>query len=114
MLSLVKRDDEGDLPKEEIIMFYHEEFKNALIAMGFTRPIPSLLDMNVELLKHGKYAAMITICIYPILMVQNREIILDDMVGENSRGSKKALFENPICKRMLQREMKIWEQKGFF
>lgn len=42
-----------DNHREELIKFYHDSFVDTLNKLGFLKPIPSLLELNVELLKNG-------------------------------------------------------------
>lgn len=115
-LGSVKRDEDGELPTDELIMFYHQEFVKALKAVGFMKPIPSLLDLNVELLKHGAINCLLIISFVPFAFVDWTKISVEDMFtgdSEKTKSFKKSLFEIPLCKKVLQREMKSWLHKGW-
>lgn len=116
MFSVVKRDEEGNLPAEELIMFYHQEFVKTLKTFGYLKSPPSLLDVNVELLKHGAMSVLLSICFIPFNFVDWENMTAEDMLGndsERSRNFKKSLYEHPVCKMLLQKEMKSWIHKGW-
>lgn len=39
--------------REEIVQYYYEEFVKTLKKIGFLGRIPTLLDLNLEMLKNG-------------------------------------------------------------
>lgn len=98
-------------------MTYHEEFVKALKVFGYKSSPPSLLDLNVELLRHGAIETILLICFLPFSFIdwknfQAEDFILND--SEKSRDLKKKLYENPMVKKLLQREMRSWIFKGWF
>lgn len=114
---MVKRDENGALPFDELILFYYREFVNALTAFGYMKPPPSLLDFNVELLRHGAINVLLSICFTPFSFIDWDKMSVEDMMGndsERSKNFKKSLYEHPICKMLLQKEMKSWVNKGWF
>lgn len=44
---------EGRERREEIIQFYYDEFAATLKKVGYLGRIPTLLDLNLEILKNG-------------------------------------------------------------
>lgn len=42
-----------DNHREELIKIYHTEFVAVLSKLGFLKPVPSLLDLNMEILRNG-------------------------------------------------------------
>lgn len=116
MLGIVKRGENGELPVDEIIMFYHQEFVKALKTFGYMKPPPSLLDLNLEILKHGALIVLIFVCFVPLGFIDWSKISHEDVVGgdnERTKSFKKSLFEHPACKMLIQREMKNWLHKGW-
>lgn len=116
MMGVVKRHENGELPMEELIMFYHEEFVRTLKAFGYMKPPPTLLDVNVELLKHGAVNVLLMIFFIPFSFVDWSKMSIDDMMAtdnDRSKNFKKNLYNIPACKMLLQREMKSWVHKGW-
>jgi hypothetical protein len=116
MFGIIKRDADGNIPSEEIVMFYHQEFIKALKSFGYLKPPPSLLDLNIELLRHGAVNVLLMICFIPFSFVDWNTMTAEDIMGNDSdraKNFKKKLYEHPICKKLLQNEMKTWVHKGW-
>lgn len=115
-MGIVKRDELGEFPFEDLIVFYHQEFVKTLKALGYMKSVPSLLDLNVELLRHAAVSMMLSIFFVPFAFVDWQKTSAEDLMAngtEKSRNMKKNLFEHPICKKLLQKEMKSWVHKGW-
>lgn len=113
---MVKGDENGVQPTGDLILFYHKEFVEALKLFGYTKPPPSLVDLNVELLRHGAISALLCICFVPFNFVDWSNIKVEDMVGDvgvTSKSFRKSMYEHPICKMLIQTEMKTWVHKGW-
>jgi hypothetical protein len=118
MMGLVKLDDTSfDTLKGELIAFYHQQLVAALKSIGYMKAPPTLLDLNVELLKHGAMNIAIWINFFPFLFIDWNTMSVDDMMGddsERSRNFKKNLYNSPSLKKLLQKEMKAWAHKGWW
>lgn len=117
LFGIVKRDENGDIPIEELIVFYHQEFVAALKVFGFNQEVPTLLDLNVELLKHGAVNCAFFICFLPFTNFDWKETSVDEMMRNDIEGNKnfkKTFYNHPTCKKLLQKAMKDWAQKGWF
>lgn len=115
MLGIVKRDENGELPVEELILFYHQEFVKTLKTFGFMKTPPSLLDLNVELLKHGALNVILSTCFIPFSFLDWDKVTAEDVIGTgDDTDFKRSMFRHPMCKRLLQRDMKSWVHKGWF
>jgi hypothetical protein len=115
-MGMVKRDEDGELPAEELIMLYHQEFVKALKLFGYMKSPPTLLDLNVELLKHGAIACLTSICFVPFAFIDWSKTTVEDMMGDDSDRNKNfkiSLYEHPIVKKLLKRELKSWLHKGW-
>lgn len=116
MFGIVNRDDKGEMPMDEIVVYYHEEFVKALKTFGFMSSPPTLLDVNIELLKHGAIIMMTMICFLPFSFVDWSTLRAEDMLAndsESTRNFKAKLYDLPIVKKLLQGEMKSWVHKGW-
>lgn len=116
MFGIVKRDDEGELPIDDLIMFYHQNFVKALKTFGYMRSPPSLLDLNVELLKHGAINTLMSICFLPFSFIDWETFKVEDLIGNDSESRKNfkvKMYEHPTVKALLQRDMKSWVNKGW-
>lgn len=116
MLGTVKYNENGEVPAGELIMFYHQEFVKALKAFGHMKAPPSLLDLNLEVLRHGPISVVIYVTFVPFAFMDWSKMSPEDMFGgegERAKNFKKSLYEHPTCRKILQREMKNWLHKGW-
>jgi hypothetical protein len=117
MMGLCRLTDANDSIKDEMVVFYHHELVKALNSIGYMKAPPSLLDLNVELLKHGAMNIAIWINFFPFLFIDWSTMSTDDMMGndsEKSRNFKKSLYNSPILQKLIQKEMKTWMYKGWW
>jgi hypothetical protein len=93
-------------------MLYHQELVNALKAVGYSKAPPSLLDVNLELLKHGAFRIALWICFYPVMFYGWKYLMEPDT--QSSREFKKNLYSTSPLKEILQKEMSVWAAKGWW
>lgn len=108
--DLVKRDESGELPIDEITTFYHEQFVAALKGFGFTKPHPTLIELNDELSKHGTIQVLRSIFFIPFRFVDQVEKPEEDGRDGNYR---KLLYNYPKCKMIFQKLLNSWVEKGW-
>lgn len=113
MLALVKRDEDGEIPSDDLIMFYHEEFVKALKMMGFMKTPPSLVDLNIELLKHGAVKMFLSVFFVPFSFVDWDKVKPEEMAEDGGKAFTRKLFQLPQCKRLMQKELKSFVHKGW-
>lgn len=116
--GFLNRDDNGDIPYEDVIVYYHQEFVKTLTAFGFTEPIPSLIDLNVELMRHGRTNVLMQIVFTPYTYIDWTTARMEDIMGTNENDEKakifkKNLYNHPICKAVMQRTLKSFVHKGW-
>ncbi|KAG5674474.1 hypothetical protein PVAND_004443 [Polypedilum vanderplanki] len=118
MMGLVKFDESSsDEVKDELIVFYHQQLVTALKSIGYMKAPPTLLDLNVELLKHGAMNIAVWINFFPFLFIDWSKMNTDDLIGQNDeqgRNFKKNLFKSPVLKSLLKKEMRKWALKGWW
>lgn len=115
-MGVVKRDENGELPSEELIMLYHQEFVKTLKQFGYMKAPPTLLDLNVELLKHGAIGCLVTLCFLPLAFADWSKMSPEDMMGDNSERSKnfkKSLYEPEVVQKLIKMELKNFLHKGW-
>jgi hypothetical protein len=116
MLSMVKMDENGNTPKEELIAFYHSEFVKALKTFGYLEPTPSLTDLNIELIKHGHISVLLGICFTGFNFLDPTTMKIEDLFEAHSEKSlkiRRQMYNHPMCKAILQRDLKSWLYKGW-
>ncbi|XP_037030046.1 uncharacterized protein LOC119069927 [Bradysia coprophila] len=116
--SMLSRDENGDIPYDDVIVFYHQEFVKTLNTFGYTEPIPSLIDLNVELIRHGRTNVLMLIIFVPYGYIDWTTTRMEDFMGTNENDEKakmfkKSLYNQPICKAIMQRTLKSFLHKGW-
>lgn len=117
MLALIKRDENAELPvsKEVLIMFYHEEFVKALKQFGYMKSPPSLLDLNIELLKNGAMSAIMDIAFMQFTLLDWSTITAEDMMTsdkDRAMEMRKQMYSHPTCQKIIKQGLRTWIAKG--
>ncbi|CRL01431.1 CLUMA_CG014513, isoform A [Clunio marinus] len=95
--------------RDEIICYYHSEFSKALKHFGYIGKIPSLLDLNLALMKHGAVEVVKCIC-FKIFFFANT----DEIFGtSDSKEIKRKIFNNPRYKEFILSELPRLVHLGF-
>lgn len=118
IFALLNRDDNGKIPFDDIVVFYHQEFVAALKSLEFSKPIPSLIDLNVELIRHGKCQVLMMIVYIPMAFISADTSIVGNIMGTDENNDivsnfKKNLYNIPKCKAILQQELRSFAHKGW-
>lgn len=102
-------DENRQTRREEIIQYYHSEFTAALKRFGFIGKIPSLLDLNSELLRHGWMEVVKCICFKIFFWMD-----ANDLLGNgDSKQMKTKIFNDERYKNFIKAELPRLVQLGF-
>lgn len=112
---MVKRDENGEIPFEDLVVFYHEQFVEALKRFGFSKTVPSLLDLNMELLRHGRIYIVIMILFIPFVFIDWEKRKNEDVptAGDDRSRFRKNLYSHPTYKKLMQSSLETFSQKGW-
>lgn len=101
--------------RDELVLFYYNEFVKALRSIGFMAKPPCVLDLNVELLKNGFLEVVIAVCFLPFFYMdghtQDPEIAFEN--GVEGLNLRKSLYKEPKYKQMVTKVMSHYLYKGF-
>lgn len=76
---------------------------------------PSLMDLQVELLKNGNLEVILAVCHSGMFFVDITKMTAEDMdQGEGSKKFMKRIFNEPEFKAMLLKELPRFFYNGFF
>jgi len=97
---------------DELLAIYHEQFVEALKKFGYLKQPPSLLDLQVEILKNGFLEPTIFLLTFPELFVE-----LDGLLNEDfDDGLRKMIikcYQNERFKNLLKEYLIRFVNKGF-
>ncbi|XP_059620761.1 uncharacterized protein LOC132264538 [Phlebotomus argentipes] len=91
--------------QEELLRIYHDKFCSLLTDLGYLKKPPSLLDLHIELLRHGFMEVFLASCFLPIFYMDLTKFAAELESQEN--GSEEKGFEF-----MLEFQMKIYREEG--
>lgn len=117
-MAITKYDENGDeFHQDELIIFYHDEFAKALKLFGYLKPPPTLLDLNVELLRHSEFAMVQNIVFLPFLFMDFDTMRAEDYIAADNREASFKLkiksMQHPSCEKLLKRALRSWVARGY-
>lgn len=88
----------------EIIYDYHTEFSNTLKSLNFTGSIPTLHDLQMELLRHGKMEVVKCVS-FQLFFLLDTAKLAEYMASGDSKALKASLFNEPRFKDFIKAEL---------
>ncbi|XP_070508850.1 uncharacterized protein [Chironomus tepperi] len=98
---------------DELLFIYHAQFTEALTKFGYLKQPPSLLDLQVEILKNGHLQAMNFMHMFPMSIMDLNDFKGDEMEPGFS-GIMKMAYKNENYKKILKKNLKRFLNNGFF
>lgn len=97
---------------DEIIKFYHDEFKTCLTAIGFTGKIPTYLELRLELLRCGILEATFLLGIGTMQFINPADIDFAEMERTNdaTQLNKSALKNSEYCEELMDLIRRLTQQ----
>lgn len=100
--------------RNEIIHVYHVEFTNTLKRLGYIGKIPSLLDLQMSLVKHGQMEVVKCICFKMFFWTDAADAQIDEVLGSSDSKSIKArIYNDPRFRSFIKVELPRLLQMGF-
>ena len=96
----------------EILAVYHKQFVEALKKFGYKKQPPSLLDLQIEMLKSGHFQVQCAMLLYPFMIVDMSTFTSEDFATGLNLFNEKT-FDNERFKRVVKEELKVFLHKGF-
>lgn len=101
--------------REEIISYYYEQFVLTLKDIALLTNIPTLLDLQAELIGHGFFEVFIAVCFMGMRFLDFSKINMDDMM-DPEKGRKlmaESIYGSEGYKDCIKKELKRFLNKGF-
>ncbi|XP_059621219.1 uncharacterized protein LOC132264900 [Phlebotomus argentipes] len=83
--------------REEVLTIYHNFFSDYLKQLGCLRKPPTLLQLNIEMLKKGTMEVLWGICFYPFFCLDFTKVDMDTVVNpdeQNKENMKELMYKN--------------------
>lgn len=98
--------------RSDFIRYYYEEFCKALKSYGYWKAPPTLLDLNIEIIKTGALEAVILICFLPFMFIDWTAVTPEDFLPQNLDNFKRKSYQNPEYQKLLKSELKRLFHQG--
>lgn len=102
--------------RAEFISTYYQQFVESLKKFGYLKAPPSLIDLQVELLRNGNLEVVVAICmsIYLYHDFDYANMSPEDMdMGEGTKRAKRRMYHAPGFKEIIIKELPRWLFNGF-
>lgn len=98
----------------EVIAAYYQQFVESLKQFGYLKAPPSLIDLQVELLRNGSLEVFVAIMsiFFFVDLSQLAESGVDITALQTGDGFKK-IFQTPGFKEIILQELPRWVHNGF-
>uniref|UniRef100_A0A1B0C984 Putative ecdysteroid kinase n=1 Tax=Lutzomyia longipalpis TaxID=7200 RepID=A0A1B0C984_LUTLO len=101
--------------RSQMLSSYHRTFVSTLKSMGFMGQAPTLLDLNVELLRNGFIEIFVSIVFLPYQFVQFASKQLQARIAkESSANARSLLYTIPEYQKAMKKLFETFLYKGFF
>ena len=98
----------------EFINSYYTQFVESLKQFGYMKPPPSLIDLQVELLKNGNLEVLLAVCHSVMFYCDFSTMTAEDLdQGEGTKRFLKRLHNTPDFKAMILKELPRFLHNGF-
>lgn len=101
--------------REEIISYYYDQFVATLKDIALLTNIPTLLDLQAELLSHGFFEVFMAICFMGARFIDFTKINTEEMMDPEKGGKMiaESIYSNEGYKDCIKKELKRFLVKGF-
>lgn len=99
---------------DEFISYYHQEFVETLKSFGFLKAPPTLIDLHVELMRHGGLFAIVNLAFAPFMFMDPSKISPGEMItGNDGFRIKKSVLQTEDCVKHMKKKVKEFVNKGW-
>lgn len=101
---------------KKLLRVYHETLSETLKALQYSKEIPSLHEIHIEVLKSGFNSVLAALCVVPLLMVEKSDNLNMDLLLANSEEAEKfrySLFNHEKYKNFVQKLLIEFDELGY-
>lgn len=100
---------------DTIVQYYHDNLVKTLQSLGYKKHIPTLLELQIDLLQRGLLGLMAAFSVLPISLLKDCEDAdINNMLDEGDAGMnfKRKLYCNPPYVSMMEMLLAYFDKKG--
>lgn len=113
LLYLVCNKEARDNHRKELICHYHKKLVETLDKLGHMGTVPTLLDINNELLKAGFLEVVVVVCFLPFLFADQGTAINVFSETQDAKAYRRQLYNSPQYREILEPLLPQFLHKGF-
>ncbi|XP_059621215.1 uncharacterized protein LOC132264897 [Phlebotomus argentipes] len=101
--------------KGEVVSIYHKTFNEYLERLGCLRKGPSLLELNIDITKHGQLEVLLGLCFLPFFSLDFTKVDMDqvmDPTPEMLAQMQRMVYKNPDVVAILKEVLPSLLYKG--
>jgi Ecdysteroid kinase-like family len=100
--------------RADIITTYHQQFVASLMKFGYLKAPPSLIDLQVELLRNGSLEVLVAICMSIFFVFDFTTFTAEDLdMGEGTKRAKRRMYQTPGFREIIIKELPRFLLNGF-
>lgn len=108
-------DDIKEKEFDLLIHNYHSELVNILKRLGYKKKLPTILDLQISVLRKGLYGLMFSIFLIPIRLLEDVENAdLGSLLGssDEAKAFRKQMFSSPAYQKRMSYLLDYFNRKG--
>lgn len=113
LLYLVCNKETRDKHRQELICHYHKKFVETLGQLGHMGTVPTLLDINHELLKAGFLEVVIVVCFIPFLFADQSTAMDVFSKTHDAKAYRRQLYSSSTYREIIEPLLPQFLHKGF-
>lgn len=116
LLFTSSADDVNEEQFDHVLQIYHQSLLETLNQLGYSRKLPTLLDIQEDMLRKGFIGVMYATFLLPLRVIEDTASAdLGHLLGSNEeavqfRGS---LYQNPRYQRRMEYLLNYFDRKGY-
>lgn len=113
LLYLVCNREARDNHRQELIYHYHQKLVETLTKLGHMGTVPTLLDINNDLLKAGFLEVVIVVCFIPFLFADQSAAMNVYSETHDAKAYRRQLYSSSQYREILEPLLPQFLHKGF-
>ncbi|XP_055544367.1 uncharacterized protein LOC129729655 [Wyeomyia smithii] len=99
--------------KESLIQYYHQQLTETFNKIGYLGKIPSLQEINNDLLKYGFLEVVIAVCFVPFLFADYSTALSTFQDSQDAKEYRRQLYNSPQYRKIIEPLLPYFLHKGF-
>lgn len=98
---------------DSLIFCYHEELVKNLKRLKYTKRIPTLRDLHIDLMKNGFFATVLAPRLMAVMLMEPRnDSTIQNVMNDGADDLKKAMFSSPAYVKNIEALYTFLEKRG--